>query len=152
AAAVRPRASAGPRGDGRGRIGDGGRPSQRAVDAAVRLQLADARQADVARAAELLLAEPGLAVRLGELRGAPPGVPARLPLRQHARDLAAVDAIATRVGAGALGVGDRAPGHRVGDDLRELADAVVVARLADVERLVVHRLARRGERDHEGAR
>ena len=60
-------------------------------------------------------------------------------------DLAEVDAVAARVGVAAPGVLDHAAGDRFAHDLGELGDLVVLGVGADVERLVVHELARRLE-------
>src|SRR5512132_3257673 len=59
--------------------------------------------------------------------------------------LAAVDAVATHVRTGALGEADLAARHYLADQLGDLADAIVVLGAANVEGLVVDKIARRVE-------
>ena len=87
-----------------------------------------------------------------KLLGAAASVPLRLKGRQHAGDLGEVDAIGTRVGACVGGKLDPAARHHVGDDLGDVADAIVVLGAADIECLVVDAPHRRLERGDEGAR
>ena len=100
---------------------------------------------------EVLAAEPGGDVGLVELARAPPRVPLQLETGQGALEPPAVDAIGAQVGARAGGDLDRRARHRLGHDLGQLADAVVLAGAADVPGAVVHDLTRRCERRDEDA-
>ena len=123
----------------------GAQVARRAIRA---LDLVDA---PVARALEVLELEADGLVRLVELLA---------PLRashcgwkpgRTRGDLGEVGAVVALVGAGVLGEGDLAAGHRLLDDLGDVPDAVVLVVAADVEGLRVHRLARRGQDRQEGA-
>src|SRR5262245_2118877 len=73
------------------------------------------------------------------------GRPAAAEFRQVPADLAEGGAIAAVVAAG-LSQADGAAGEDLAHDRRDLADAVVLGVVADIEDLVVHLLRRRLER------
>ena len=115
-------------------------------------QLADAHDALEARGEEVL--DRQAVGRVGGEQLLDPALdgPLRLEAGQAARDLRERDAVGARVGAGAVGERDRRVGHGRLDHPRDVADLVVVLVAADVEGLVVDRLARRLERGQEAAR
>ena len=115
-------------------------------------QLLDMADALIARTFELSEGQAGLPIGRIKLLGAPAGVPFRLKGRQHAGDLGEIDTIGARVRAGVGGNLDPAARNHVGDDLGDVADAVVVLGAADIERLIADAPLRRFERGDEGAR
>ena len=131
------------------------RPRQRrsASSAPVVEQLADALDALEARARGSRSSVRSC-VRVGgeQLLDAALDGPLRLEAGQAARDLGERDAVGALVRAGALGQRDGRVGHGRLDHARDVADLVVVLVAADVEGLVVDRLARRLERGEEAAR
>src|SRR6476660_3798399 len=86
-----------------------------------------------------------------ELLGAESRVPCRLKSWQHARDLLEADAVGPFVRSGVRRHFDAAAKHYAGNDLSNIAHAIVVGGAADVEDLVEHELFRRLERGNECA-
>src|SRR5919198_1648276 len=126
-------------------------PAEVAVEEALVQQALEVLEPRVARPFEVLPRQPDLAIRGRELRRASPRVPFRLVLRERALEAAAVDSVTPRVGDRALRQLDLALRQLLVDERREVADLVVLARGADVERLRVDRLPRRRERTDDGA-
>ena len=114
-------------------------------------QLLNMADALVARALELSERQAGPPIGGKELLGATAGVPLRLKGRQHAGDLGEIDAIGALVRTGVGRHLDPAARHHIGDDLGDVADAIIVRGAADIERLVVHALLGRFEGGDEGA-
>src|SRR6516162_8741308 len=85
---------------------------------------------------------------LTQLGGAALGGPATAESRKVAADLVEGDAIAAVVGAWRPICHDAA-GEGRGDDLGNVADAVILLAAADIEYLIVHGLARRFERQQD---
>ena len=75
----------------------------------------------------------------------------RLEGRQHAGNLLEADAVGPLVRPGVRRHFDTAARHHVGNDLGDLAHAIIVAGVAHVERLVEHHLFGRIERGNERA-
>ena len=126
--------------------------SQVVSEDAVGDQLLDVADALVARSLELLERQLRLAIGVVELLGAAPRIPLRLEGGQHARDLVEVDAVGARVGARIRSDLEPAARNHVGDDRGDIADAVIVRGLADIECLIEDQVLRRFERRDEGAR
>ena len=78
--------------------------------------------------------------------------PLRLEAGEPGADLGERHAVGARVRAGAVGQRDGGVGHGLLDHRGDVADLVIVLVAADVEGLVVDRLARRLERGQEAAR
>src|SRR6476469_8151595 len=89
---------------------------------------------------------------IAQLLHAPPHGPFWLESRQSSADLAAVHAIASRVGTSTLCVANLAAGDDLFDHLAQLAHAIVLLGPADIERLVVNYLAGRMKDGYECAR
>src|SRR5215467_2226942 len=111
------------------------------------LDMADAL---VTRALKLLECELRFAIGRAQLLGAAADVPLRFEGGQQARDLVEADAIGAGIGAGVCGEFESAAGHHVGHNGRNVADAIVVPRLADVKGLVEHQLLGSFQRGDEG--
>ena len=78
-----------------------------------------------------------MAIRGKELLSAAAGIPLRLEGREHASDLVEADAIGTRVGTSVGSHLEAATWHYIGHDLRDVTDAIIMRRVADIERLVM---------------
>src|SRR5207302_7085389 len=102
------------------------------------------------RTLEVLQFQTDRLARFVDLPGSLPRVPLGLERRQQAADLGEVGAIIPLVRSGVASEGDLATGHRLLDDLGDLADAVVLIAPPHVEGLRVHGLARSGEDREEG--
>ena len=104
-------------------------------------QLLDVTDPLIARPLELVQRQPGLAVGLIELLGTASRIPLRLEFRQRAGDLLEADAVGARIRSGIRREFEAAAGHHIGDDLRQIADAVIVLAVADIERLIANALS-----------
>src|ERR1044072_5987708 len=124
-------------------------PAQPLVQGATLKQLLQAREPRVG--VEAVDGEPDGPERREQLERAIPRRPDGLRRRQRGGQLGAVDAVAPRVGPRFLRVLDSAARERLVDDLRELADAVVLGVRADVERLVCDPLRPRDDGGRGGA-
>src|SRR5690606_23177043 len=127
-------------------------PAQVLVEPGLALEPLDVADAEVAVPAEVLGGHAVAGERGHQLLHAAPHGPLRLVFRERRLELAAIDAVAPRVRPGTFRVPDPAAGHELLDDVRDLADPVVLARPPDVERLVVDPLAWRVQDRDEGAR
>src|SRR5207244_9622445 len=113
-----------------------------AVEQALVEQALELLEPCVAGAVEVVPREADGTVGGRELRRSPPRVPLRLVPGEGVLEAAKVDSVAPRIGRGALGELDLALGQLLVDEGREVADLVVLARGADVERPGVDRLPR----------
>ena len=127
----------------------GPRQAQRFVELVLALQLLNAFDAKVPRAQELFARQAVLPIRGMELFDAAAHGPLRLERGKDSPDLAAIDAIATRVGSAARGVLHLAAGDDLFHHVGHFADAVILLTPAHVERLVVDRLTRRVQHGEE---
>src|SRR5438067_1782687 len=109
----------------------------------------DLIDAAVPRPFEVLLPQADCPVRFVELPRALARVPMRPERGQHARDLGEARAVVALVWPGALSEGDLAPWDGLLDDLRDLADAVILIVATDVERLRADCVGWRGEYGEE---
>jgi hypothetical protein len=105
----------------------------------------------VSRTLELIERQADLTVRVQQLRGAVPRRPRR-GVTEPLGDLVAPDAVVPRVGRCAWRIFDPTPGDDPGDDRRDIADLVVLRCRANVEGLVVDRIAWRIEHGKERPR
>jgi hypothetical protein len=78
-------------------------------------------------------------------------VPTEIELREGIREFRKVDAVAAQVGAGTVGERDPRSRHRIAHHVRDLAHLHVVDSATDVERFVVHELARSFEHGQDRA-
>ena len=70
---------------------------------------------------------------------------------QQPAELRKIDAVIARVLADLAGIDDRCPRHETTDDVGDVAHLIVLDVAADIDRLVVDRLARRLEKRDKGA-
>src|SRR5215211_2031186 len=110
-------------------------PAQVLVDAAGVGQQLEVRQPRVHVAGEIGFLEIDLLERAAQLTRSAGRVPRSSELGKSSLELAEINAIAPRIGPGALGILDLAPRERLADDLSEIAHLVVLRFRSDVERL-----------------
>src|SRR5262245_29042803 len=96
------------------------------IENSVGQQALDVTDALIPRAFELFEGDARSAISLVELFGALLRIPLRFELRQPASNLFETHAIGPRVGTSIVGKLNLAAGHDVGNDLREIADLIVV--------------------------
>src|SRR6185312_9390389 len=113
------------------------------TDGSICHQFPDVRYALIARTLEFLQGNLGCAIGGEKLLCAGTGVPLRLEFGQRLPDLLEADAIGALVRSCVRRKSQFATGNHGCDDLREVAYAVVVSRLADVESLIEDMLLRR---------
>src|SRR5258706_4895697 len=107
--------------------------SQIVSEDAVSDQFLDVADALVARTLKVLERQLRLAIGVVELLGAAPRIPLRLERGQHARDLVEVDTVGARVRARIRSDLEPAARNHIGDDRSDIADAIIVRSLADIE-------------------
>ena len=113
---------------------------QIAVDDAAGHQHLDMADALIARAFEFLQRQAGGAIGLVKLLGPAACIPFRAESRQRGLNLGETHTIGARIGPGIGREFQPAAGHDIGDDLREIANAVIVIAVPDIERLARHGL------------
>ena len=105
----------------------------------------------IARPFELFEGKLGRSIGGIELLGATSRVPLRLEGRQLASDLLEADAVGSLVRSGVRRHFDAAARHDAGNDLGDVAHAIIVRGRAHVEGLIEDHFFRRLERGNEGA-
>src|SRR5882757_4352640 len=126
--------------------------SQLVGEDAVGDQFLDVANALVAWPLEFLKRQLRLTKSIVELLGSAPRIPLRLEGGQHACDLAEVDTVGARVGARIRSELELATRNHLRNDRSDIADAVIVRGLADIECLIEDQGLRCFERRDEGAR
>src|SRR5215212_473949 len=96
------------------------------IDPPGRLQFLDALDAQVASAGELVEGQAVPIVGFAELLDPPSHTPLRDGTWKHTRELRAVDLVGALVRSASLGKRDPGPWHDRADDLRDVADAVIL--------------------------
>ena len=111
----------------------------------------DGMTPSVTVAFDLLQGDAAVAIGLVELSGPLARRPPRDKARQGPSNLRAIDAIVARVRRSIASELKLATRHRIANDLRQLAHAIVLLGPSDVEGFRMDRITRRLERGDEGA-